>query len=135
MFMSVISTSFESASRDAYVAVTNLVRPFIVVIVVPETISVEPSVGAEYALAELTTAQAEPVHTDISPVDELKYSAPTRRVFPSLSNVGGVVLDPRYLSSNWSYTVAALDAEVAAELAEVAAEDAEVAADEADVAA
>ncbi len=72
MFMSVISTSFESASRDAYVAVTNFVRPLIVVMVVPETMSVEPSVGAEYALAELIAAQAEPVHTDISPVDELK---------------------------------------------------------------
>ena len=45
--MSVMSISLESASRDAYVAVTNLVRPLIVVIVVPDTISVEPSVGAE----------------------------------------------------------------------------------------
>jgi hypothetical protein len=70
--MSVISISFESASRDAYVAVTNLVRPLIVVTVVPEAISVEPSVGAEYALAGLITAQAEPVHTDISLVAELK---------------------------------------------------------------
>lgn len=135
MFMSVISISFESASRDAYVAVTNLVRPLIVVMVVPETISVEPSVGAEYALAELIAAQAEPVHTDISPVAELKYNAPVSNAFPSLSNVGGVVLDPRYLSSNWSYTVAALEAEVCAELAEVAAEDAEVDADVALVAA
>ncbi len=40
--MSVISTSLEFASRDAYVAVTNLVRPLIVVTVVPEAISVEP---------------------------------------------------------------------------------------------
>ena len=83
----------------------------------------------------MIAAQAEPVHTDISPVAELKYNAPVSNAFPSLSNVGGVVLDPRYLSSNWSYTVAALVAEVCAELAEVAAEDAEVAADEADVAA
>ncbi len=46
MFMSVISISFEFASSDAYVTVTNLVRPLIVVTVVPEDMSVEPSVGA-----------------------------------------------------------------------------------------
>jgi hypothetical protein len=72
MFMSVMSISLELESSDANVVDTSLVNPFRVPIVVPETISVEPSVGAEYALAELIAAQAEPVHTDISPVAELK---------------------------------------------------------------
>jgi len=65
MFMSVISISLEFASRDAYVAVTNLVRPLIVVTVVPEAISVEPSVGAEYELVALIAVHEEPVHTFI----------------------------------------------------------------------
>lgn len=47
MFMSVMSISLELESSDAYVADTSLVNPFIVVTVVPEAISVEPSVGAE----------------------------------------------------------------------------------------
>ena len=47
MFMSVMSISLELESRDANVADTSLVKPFIVVTVVPEAISVEPSVGAE----------------------------------------------------------------------------------------
>jgi hypothetical protein len=46
--------------------------PFNVVTVVPDEISVLPSVGAEYALAELIATQAEPDHTDIIPVAELK---------------------------------------------------------------
>jgi len=47
MFMSVMSISLELESSDAYVADTSLVKPFKVPIVVPETIRVEPSVGAE----------------------------------------------------------------------------------------
>lgn len=47
MFMSVMSISLESESSDANVADTSLVKPFNVVTVVPEDISVEPSVGAE----------------------------------------------------------------------------------------
>jgi hypothetical protein len=45
--MSVLSISFEFASSDAYVADTNFVKPSSVVIVVPDTIRVEPRVGAE----------------------------------------------------------------------------------------
>ena len=47
MFMSVMSISLESESRDAKVPDTSLVKPFKVPIVVPEDIRVEPSVGAE----------------------------------------------------------------------------------------
>lgn len=47
MFMSVMSISLESESSDAYVADTSLVNPSTVVTVVPDAISVEPSVGAE----------------------------------------------------------------------------------------
>lgn len=64
--------------------------------------SVEPSVGAEYELVALIGTQAVPDQTDITPVDELKYKAPTRSVFPSLSTLGADVLEPRYLSSKLS---------------------------------
>jgi hypothetical protein len=47
MFMSVMSISLELESSDANVVDTSLVNPFRVPIVVPEDISVEPSVGAE----------------------------------------------------------------------------------------
>ena len=69
--------------------------PSRVVIVVPDEISVDPSVGAEYELAELIATHAVPDHTDIIPVDELKYKAPVRSALPSLSTDGAVVLDPR----------------------------------------
>lgn len=69
--------------------------PSRVVIVVPDTISVEPSVGAEYELAELIATHAVPDHTDMIPVTELKYNAPVRSVLPSLSTVGADVLVPR----------------------------------------
>jgi hypothetical protein len=69
--------------------------PFKVVTVVPDAIRVEPSVGAEYELAELIATHAEPDHTDITPVLELKYIAPTRSVLPSLSTDGAEVLEPR----------------------------------------
>lgn len=70
--------------------------------VVPDTIIVEPSVGAEYELAALIAVQLEPDHTDITPAVELKYSAPTNNVLPSLSTDGAVVLEPKYLSSKLS---------------------------------
>lgn len=54
---------------------------------------------------------------------------------PSLSNVGGVDLAPKYLSSNESYEAAALLADVAADEALVAAAVAEASALEAEVAA
>ena len=69
--------------------------PSRVVIVVPDTISVEPIVGAEYELAELIATHAVPDHTDMIPVTELKYNAPVRSVLPSLSTDGAVVLVPR----------------------------------------
>jgi hypothetical protein len=69
--------------------------PSRVVTVVPDEISVDPSVGAEYELAELIATHALPDHTDITPVTELKYKAPTRSVLPSLSTDGADVLDPR----------------------------------------
>ena len=69
--------------------------PSRVVIVVPDTISVEPSVGAEYELAELIATHAVPDHTDMIPVTELKYNAPIRSVLPSLSTDGAVDLAPR----------------------------------------
>jgi hypothetical protein len=65
MFMSVTSISFEFASRDAYVADTSFIKPSSVVTVVPEDISVEPSVGAEYELVALIAVHEEPVHTFI----------------------------------------------------------------------
>jgi len=69
--------------------------PSKVVIVVPDEIRVEPSVGAEYELAVFIGTQADPDHTPIIPVTELKYKAPTRSVLPSLSTVGAVDLAPR----------------------------------------
>lgn len=69
--------------------------PLRVVTVVPDAISVEPRVGAEYELVVLIATQAEPDHTDITPVLELKYMAPVRSVLPSLSTVGAVVFEPR----------------------------------------
>lgn len=65
MFMSVMSISLELESRDANVADTSLVNPLIVVTVVPEAISVEPSVGAEYELVALIAVQPVPFHTFI----------------------------------------------------------------------
>lgn len=65
MFMSVMSISLELESSDAYVAETNFVNPSSVVIVVPEDISVEPSVGAEYELVALIAVQPVPFHTFI----------------------------------------------------------------------
>jgi hypothetical protein len=95
MPMSVLSISFESASSDAYVVDTSFVKPSTVVTVVPDAISVEPSVGAEYELVVLIATQADPDHTPIIPVVELKYSAPVISALPSLSNVGAVDLAPR----------------------------------------
>ena len=46
--------------------------PLRVVTVVPDEISVLPIVGAEYDVAEFIATQAEPDHTDIIPVAELK---------------------------------------------------------------
>ena len=69
--------------------------PSKVVIVVPDAISVEPSVGAEYELVVLIATQADPDHTPMVPVTELKYNAPTRSVLPSLSTLGAVDLAPR----------------------------------------
>jgi hypothetical protein len=66
-----------------------------VVTVVPDEISVEPRVGAEYELVVLIATQADPDHTPIIPVAELKYNAPTRSVLPSLSTEGAVALAPR----------------------------------------
>ena len=71
------------------------VKPAIVVTVVPDGISVEPTVGAEYELAELIATHAVPDHTDMIPVTELKYNAPVRSVLPSLSTDGAVDLAPR----------------------------------------
>ena len=65
MFMSVTSISLEFASSDAYVADTSFVKPSSVVIVEPEDISVEPSVGAEYELVALIAVHPLPVHTFI----------------------------------------------------------------------
>jgi len=69
--------------------------PLRVVTVVPDGIRVEPRVGAEYEEAELIATHAVPDHTDITPVTELKYIAPTSSVFPSLSTDGADVLEPR----------------------------------------
>jgi hypothetical protein len=69
--------------------------PSKVVIVVPDGMSVEPSVGAEYVLVVLIATQADPDHTPIIPVTELKYNAPTISVLPSLSTDGAVDLAPR----------------------------------------
>jgi hypothetical protein len=71
------------------------VKPAMVVTVVPDGRSVEPSVGAEYELVVLIATQADPDHTPIIPVAELKYSAPVISALPSLSNVGAVALAPR----------------------------------------
>jgi len=71
------------------------VKPAIVATVVPDGISVEPSVGAEYELVVLIATQADPDQTPITPVIELKYNAPTKSVLPSLSTVGAVDLAPR----------------------------------------
>jgi hypothetical protein len=46
--MSVISCSYEFASKDVNAVERNFVNPINVVLVEPETIAVEPSVGAEY---------------------------------------------------------------------------------------
>ena len=56
-----------------------------------------------------------------------KYKAPITRASPSLSTVGAEDLEPKYLSSNWSYEAAA----AVAEFAEAVAEAAEAVADEA----
>lgn len=95
MFMSVISISFELASSDVYATDCSFVNPVIVVYVEPDAIDVLPRVGAEYEDAELIATHAEPDHTDIIEVVELKYNAPTRRVLPSLSTVGADVFEPR----------------------------------------
>ena len=65
----------------------------------------------------------------------LKYNAPVIRASPSLSTVGADDLAPKYLSSNESYELAALVAEVAAAVAELAEFVADVAALVAEVAA
>ena len=69
--------------------------PFKVVTVVPDAISVLPRVGAEYELVVLIAVHAEPDHTDMIPVVELKYIAPVISALPSLSTVGAVDLAPR----------------------------------------
>ena len=69
--------------------------PSKVVTVVPDEISVEPRVGAEYELVVLIATQADPDHTPIIPVAELKYSAPVISALPSLSTEGAVALAPR----------------------------------------
>ena len=69
--------------------------PSKVVTIVPDAISVEPSVGAEYELVVLIATQADPDHTPIIPVAELKYSAPVISALPSLSTDGAVALAPR----------------------------------------
>ena len=86
--------------------------------------------------------QAEPVQANIVADTEFQYKAPVIKALPSLSNVGGVDLAPRYLSSKESYEAAAEVAEDAAEVALVDAAEAdaaaalvEAAADAADVAA
>lgn len=69
--------------------------PSRVVTVVPDAIRVEPRVGAEYELVVLIATQADPDHTPITPVTELKYSAPVISALPSLSTEGAVDLAPR----------------------------------------
>lgn len=81
----------------------------------------------------VTTSHAVPLYTFMFLLVEFQYKAPSSKAFPSLSNVGADAFEPRYLSSNSSYDVAAELALVAAEDAEVAAEDALVAAEVADV--
>ena len=135
IFISTLSTSRPSASREAYVTDTSFVNPLIVPMVVPDAISVEPRVGAEYDAVELIATHALPDHAYMIESIELKYIAPVVRGLPSLSTVGGVDFAPRYLSSKASYEAAAELALVAALTADVAAALADAAAFVSDVAA
>jgi hypothetical protein len=93
--MSVISTSLELPSNEAYVADTSLVNPVRVVYVVPEAIAVLPRVGAEYVVAEEIALHALPVHAYMVLSDEFQYVAPVIRALPKLSTVGADDLEPR----------------------------------------
>ena len=61
----------------------------------PPPVKPVPAVTDSMSPLVAITDQTEPVHTYIAAKTELKYSAPTRSVLPSLSTVGGVDLAPR----------------------------------------
>lgn len=82
--------------------------------------------STKFDVSGATTCHTVPVYAFIPGRPVLKYSAPARRGFPSLSTVGSDAFGPRYLSSNESQAASARIADVLAAMALTAAEAAEV---------